>query len=74
VLNRVFSPPPEKVDRAHAMVEAFETGLKQGTASVNVAGAMVDIPVYRRAKHVLEQAEAVAVVEKRKAEALRRLG
>jgi len=74
VLNRVFSPPPEKVDRARTIVDAFEAGLKQGTASVNVAGAMVDIPVYRRAKHVLEQAEAVAAVEKRKAQALRRLG
>jgi hypothetical protein len=37
---------------------------------VNVAEAMVDIPVYRRAKHILEQATAIAQVEKRKADAL----
>jgi citrate lyase subunit beta/citryl-CoA lyase len=74
VLNRVFSPAPEKVEYARAAVEAFEEGLKRGTASVNVAGAMVDTPVYHRAKHILEQAAAIALVEKRKAHALARLG
>ena len=74
VLNRVFSPPPEKVEYARAAVDAFEAGLQRGTASVNVAGAMVDIPVYRRAKRILEQAAAIAEVEKRKAAALAHLG
>lgn len=74
VLNRVFSPSPEKVECAHAAVEAFEEGLKRGTASVNVAGAMVDTPVYQRAKHILKQAAAIAEVEKRKADCLARLG
>jgi len=74
VLNRVFSPAPEKVEYARAAVEAFEEGLKRGTASVNVAGAMVDTPVYHRAKHILEQAAAIALVEKRKADTLARLG
>ena len=73
VLNRVFSPAPAAVARARAATEAFEAGLKQGTASVNLDGAMVDIPVYRRAKHVLEQVAAIAVVEQRKTEALARL-
>lgn len=74
VLNRVFSPPTEKVKYAQAAVEAFEEGLKRGTASVNVAGTMVDIPVYRRAKRILEQAAAVALVEQRKTDALARSG
>lgn len=72
VLNRVFSPAPAKVESARAAVEAFEEGLKRGTASVNVAGEMVDIPVYRRAKRILEHAAAIAAVEQRKAEALAR--
>jgi len=38
-----------------------------------VDGAMVDTPVYRRARHILEQAAAVAEVEHRKATALGRL-
>jgi len=73
ILNRVFAPPPEKVEYARAAVEAFEEGLKRGTASVNVGGKMVDIPVYRRAKLILERAAAIAEVEKRKADALARL-
>ncbi|HSB67867.1 MAG TPA: CoA ester lyase [Candidatus Methylomirabilis sp.] len=72
VLNRVFSPPPEKVKTARAAVEAFEEGLKRGTASVNVAGEMVDIPVYRRAKRILEHAAAIAAVDQRKVDALAR--
>lgn len=73
VLNRVFSPAPAALARARAATDAFEAGLKQGTASVNLDGAMVDIPVYRRAKHVLAQAAAIAAVDRRKAEAMARL-
>lgn len=73
ILNRVFAPPPEKVEYAGAAVNAFEEGLARGTASVNVGGKMVDIPVYRRAKLILERAAAIAEVEKRKADALARL-
>lgn len=73
ILNRVFSPPPAKVAQARKVAEAFEAGLGSGTASVSVDGAMVDTPVYRRAKHTLDQAAAVAEVEQRKAVALARL-
>ncbi len=73
VLNRVFSPAPDAIAAARRAVEAFEAGLAGGTASVNVNGAMVDIPVYRRAKQTLERADAVAAVERRKADALGRL-
>jgi len=74
VLNRVFSPPAEKVEYARRAVEAFEEGVKKGTASVNMDGKMVDIPVYNRSRLILRRAEAVAAVEKRKAEALAKLG
>ena len=73
VLNRVFSPPPEKVEYARRAVEVFEEGVRRGTASVNLDGKMVDIPVYNRSKRILQRAEAIAAVEQRKAEALARL-
>jgi citrate lyase subunit beta / citryl-CoA lyase len=73
VLNRVFSPPPVAVHRARRAVEAFEAGLRNGTASVGVDGAMVDTPVYRRAQQLLDRAAAIADVEARKASALARL-
>ena len=73
VLNRVFSPDPAKVEFARRAVQAFEEGLKRGTASVNLDGKMVDIPVYYRAKFILGRAEAIAAMEKRKAEALAKI-
>jgi citrate lyase subunit beta/citryl-CoA lyase len=72
VLNRLFSPDPAKVEYALRVVEAFEEGLKRGTASVNVDGQMVDIPVYNRARLILKRGQAIAEVERRKAEALAR--
>jgi citrate lyase subunit beta / citryl-CoA lyase len=74
VLNRVFSPDPQKVEYARRAVEAFEDGVKHGTASVNLDGKMVDVPVYRRAQLILERANAIAELERTKAEALERLG
>jgi citrate lyase subunit beta/citryl-CoA lyase len=70
VLNRVFSPSPDKIEYARRAVEAFEEGLKQGTASVNLDGKMVDIPVYERAKRIFDHAAAIAEVEQRKEKAL----
>jgi citrate lyase subunit beta/citryl-CoA lyase len=72
VLNRVFSPDPERVQYARRAVDAFEEGLRQGTASVNLDGKMVDVPVYRRAQIILERAQAIAELERAKAEALAR--
>lgn len=74
VLNRVFTPEPAKAEYARRVVDAFEEGLRQGTASVNLDGKMVDVPVYKRALVILERARAVAATEARKAAALARLG
>jgi citrate lyase subunit beta/citryl-CoA lyase len=73
VLNRVFSPDPTKVEYARRVVTAFEEGLRRGTASVDLDGKMVDIPVYKRAEVILARARAVAETERRKAEARTRL-
>jgi citrate lyase subunit beta / citryl-CoA lyase len=74
VLNKVFSPDPQKVEYARRAVDAVEEGVKHGTASVNLDGKMVDVPVYRRAQLILERANAIADLERTKAEALKRLG
>jgi citrate lyase subunit beta/citryl-CoA lyase len=74
VLNRVFSPDPAKVGYAERVVAAFEDGVRRGTASVNLDGKMVDIPVYKRALVILARARTVAETERRKADALARLG
>ena len=72
VLNRVFTPDPDKVTLARRVVEAFEEGVRRGTASVNLDGKMVDVPVYKRAQVILARADLVAETERRKADALRR--
>jgi citrate lyase subunit beta / citryl-CoA lyase len=73
ILNRVFSPAPEKVETARRIVAAFEEGLARSTASVSVDGAMVDTPVCERARRLLNRAAAVAAVENRKTAAMSRL-
>jgi citrate lyase subunit beta/citryl-CoA lyase len=72
ILHKVFSPTPESVIYARRAVQAYEEGVARGTSSVNLDGKMVDIPVYYRAKIILERAEAIEAVERRKAEAMAR--
>jgi citrate lyase subunit beta/citryl-CoA lyase len=72
VLNRVFTPDPAKVEYARRAVEAFEEGVRRGTASVNLDGKMVDVPVYKRAQVIMSRARAVEETERRKAAALRK--
>lgn len=74
ILNRVFSPPPVQVDHAKRAVTAFEKGLEEGRAAVNLDGRMVDTPIYKRAKQILERAKAIEALERRKREALRQFG
>jgi citrate lyase subunit beta/citryl-CoA lyase len=74
ILNRVFTPDPAKIEYARRVVEAFEDGVRRGTASVNLDGKMVDVPVYKRAQVIMARAALVAVTERRKAEALKRNG
>ncbi len=57
---------------ARRAVDAYEEGVRRGTASVNLEGKMVDIPVYRRAQVILQRAQAIAELERAKAEALAR--
>jgi citrate lyase subunit beta/citryl-CoA lyase len=70
VLNQVFSPAPGKIDHARRVVNAFEEGLKAGRAAISLDGRMVDTPVYKQARAVVDRAETIAVIERRKAEAL----
>lgn len=70
VLNRVFSPTEAEVDHARRVVRVFEEGLKAGRAAVSLNGRMVDTPIYKRARALLDHANAIADKEKQKAQAL----
>ena len=58
-LHRVFSPPSEEVERAKAIVAAFEEAQSRGSASVSLGGIMVDVPVAERARKVLDWAKTI---------------
>jgi citrate lyase subunit beta/citryl-CoA lyase len=49
ILNAAFSPSPEELDWADAVIEGFEKALADGVAAIAVRGRMVDRPVYDQA-------------------------
>jgi len=53
VVNAVFTPSEADLLRARAVVAAFEQAEAAGAAAVSVDGAMVDYPVYEKARRVL---------------------
>jgi citrate lyase subunit beta/citryl-CoA lyase len=73
VLNRVFTPPPSRLIHAKKIVAAFEQGQIEGRAAIKVNDVMVDTPVYKRAKFLLQRAEAIEELEKKKAAAVARI-
>jgi citrate lyase subunit beta/citryl-CoA lyase len=58
--NEVFSPGPGEVERARAIVAAFEAAEAGGVAAISVGGEFVDYPVVARARALLELAERIA--------------
>jgi citrate lyase subunit beta/citryl-CoA lyase len=70
-LNEGFSVPPDEAEQMRRALDAFEVGLKEGTASVNVDGRMIDIASAERCRRILGRADAIAEMDRRKSEALR---
>lgn len=59
-VHRGLAPSPDDVDWAHRVLQAFEAAQQAGGhGAVAVDGKMVDAPVLRRARTVLERARAV---------------
>lgn len=56
--NTVFSPSPEEVDHARRLVETYEAAVAEGQAAVSFEGAMIDEPLVRRARALLDAADA----------------
>jgi citrate lyase subunit beta/citryl-CoA lyase len=60
VLNEVFSPSPDVVARARALVAAYDRALAEGLGAIELDGRMIDVPVADRARAVVEMAERIA--------------
>ena len=57
-VNTVFSPSVAELERARAIVDAFDDAEAQGSAAVSVGGVMVDYPVVLKARRTLASAGA----------------
>jgi citrate lyase subunit beta / citryl-CoA lyase len=55
ILNRAFSPTEAELDHARALVAAFETAQAAGHGAFEFEGRMVDEPVVRRARALIEK-------------------
>jgi len=65
-LNEGFSIPAEEMEQMRRALDAFEEGIRSGTASVNVDGRMIDIASAERCRRILKRADAIAEMDKRK--------
>jgi citrate lyase subunit beta/citryl-CoA lyase len=62
-VNRIFRPTEEEVAYATKVSAAFDEALAQGLGAVQVDGRMVDAPVAKRARRLLELAQAIEAKE-----------
>ena len=53
IVNRVFSPLPEEIRQAEAVVRAFEEARAKGSGAIQLDGKFIDKPVVERARRVL---------------------
>jgi len=59
VVNRIFSPRPEDVRQAEAVVSAFEEAQKNGVGAIQLNGKFIDKPVMERARQILMLARSL---------------
>ena len=58
--NETFSPSKDEIEHARRVVEAFELAEKSGHGSTSLVGLVVDVPVVKRARALLEIAEGTS--------------
>lgn len=54
-INAAFTPSPEELERAHAIVEAFNNN--PGAGVLQIDGKMIDAPHLKQARHILSLAD-----------------
>jgi citrate lyase beta subunit len=61
-VQEAFTPSPEEIGRARALLEAFEEHQRRGAGAFAVDGQMVDMPVIRQAENLLARARAAGKI------------
>ncbi len=59
IINEGFSPSQAEIEQARRVVAAFEEAERAGRGSTSLDGKVVDVPVARRARALLEIAESI---------------
>ena len=57
-VQRAFTPGEEAIAHARRIVEAYEASLKEGKGAFALDGRMIDMPLVKNARKVLERARA----------------
>ncbi len=60
VVQQAFSPTPEEIEKARIVVGEYEQHMDDGKGALGLQGALVDMPVYRQSKQLLEKATLIA--------------
>lgn len=53
-INEMYSPLPEEIEYAKRVVAAFEEAESQGKGATSLDGKMIDVPIVKRARSLLE--------------------
>lgn len=62
VIHEAFAPSQDEIQKAVAIVAAYEEAHRQGSAVVSLGSKMIDLPVVQRAEKLVEQARAMGVL------------
>ncbi len=60
IINATFSPSPREIEHAKRVLAAFEAAERQGRGSTSLDGKVIDVPVVKRARAILEMADSIA--------------
>ena len=55
-INNLFSPSEEAIEYAKKVIEVFEEAERNGSGATSLDGKMIDVPVVKRARNLLELA------------------
>ena len=61
IAHDVFSPKPEEVARARAMMKAYDEALAKGLGAVQYEGKMIDIASVRIVKNITDRADQIGM-------------
>ena len=59
-INNLFSPSEEAIEYAKKVIEVFEEAERNGSGATSLDGKMIDVPVVKRARNLLELANRMA--------------